>query len=112
MITTGPEKTYENKIKRLLKAEGCYYVKHYANAATRAGIPDILACIGGHFVGIEVKAANGKATELQLKNILQIREAGGIALIVYPDDYDRIKKIIRYLKLGGAYAQAVMDGEI
>ena len=32
----------------------------------RAGIPDIIACIKGRFIGIEVKDEGNKPSELQL----------------------------------------------
>lgn len=65
---------------------------------TKSGIPDILACVNGHFVAIEVKAQNGKPSDLQLYNVKKIREAGGVAIILYPDDFDEFKKLIGALK--------------
>lgn len=88
------EKNFENKIKKFLKDRGCWYVKYFANRNTRAGVPDILACVNGHFVAIEVKAENGKPTELQKWNVEQIKNSGGIALILYPADWDRFVAII------------------
>ena len=65
------EKNFENKIKKFLKDRGCWYVKYFANRNTRAGVPDILACVNSRFVAIEVKAENGKPTELQKWNVEQ-----------------------------------------
>jgi Holliday junction resolvase len=92
------EKTYENKIKKFLEAEGCYFVKFFANAYTKKGVPDIICCCNGYFVGLEVKADNGKPTELQIKNCEQIRASGGFAWIVYPSAFTNIKELIRNLK--------------
>lgn len=50
------EKTFENKIKKYLKGKGAYYVKYHGNAYSTNGTPDILACVNGYFLGIEVKA--------------------------------------------------------
>lgn len=83
------EKLFENKIKKFLKERGCWYVKYFANRNTRSGVPDILACVNGHFVAIEVKAEDGKPTELQKWNVDKIRECGGVAMIVYPSDWER-----------------------
>lgn len=88
------EKNFENKIKKFLKDRGCWYVKYFANRNTRAGVPDILACVNGRFVAVEVKAENGKPTELQKWNVEQIKESGGIALILYPADWNRFVAII------------------
>lgn len=89
------EKVFENKIKKYLKDHGAYFLKYWAGAQfTKLGVPDILACVNGYFVGIEVKAQNGKPSELQLYNIRQIRKAGGFAYVVYPSGWERFKQII------------------
>lgn len=54
------EKQIENKIKRLLADRGAYYFKHFGCAFSRAGVPDLIACLNGQFIGIEVKRADGK----------------------------------------------------
>ena len=100
MINIAAEKLFENRIKKFLKDEGCWFVKFFANAYTKEGIPDILCCCNGHFLGIEVKAATGKPSELQLWNIEQIKAAGGIGLILYPKDFESFKKLIHDLKGG------------
>lgn len=89
------EKQFENKIKKYLKEHGAYFLKYWAGAQfTKSGIPDILACVNGYFVAIEVKAQNGKPSELQLYNIGQIRKAGGFAYVVYPSGWERLKDIL------------------
>ena len=94
------EKSFETKIKDYLKSNGCWYVKYFANRMTKSGIPDILACINGYFVAIEVKATNGKPTELQKWNIKEIRKSGGISVIVYPEQFDDLKLLIQNLLVG------------
>ena len=47
-----------------------------------AGIPDIIACIGGKFYGFEVKTERGKPTALQEATIRKINAVGGIAAVV------------------------------
>lgn len=92
------EKTFENKIKNMLKNKGAYFVKFFANSYTKVGVPDVLACVKGYFVGIEVKAQNGHPSELQIYNCEKIRESGGFAFIVYPSGYEQLVKIIDGLK--------------
>ena len=58
------EKVFENKIKKLLKEKQAYYVKFFGCGITTAGTPDILACVNGHFLGIECKTDNGRLSEL------------------------------------------------
>lgn len=88
------EKNFENKIKAWLKDHDCYFVKFFANRMTKTGVPDILASVNGYFVGIEVKAQNGRPSELQLYNVRKIRESGGFAYIVYPSGWDELKEIL------------------
>ena len=88
------EKSFENKIKRYLKYKGCYCVKYHGNRFSTSGTPDILACVNGYFLAIEVKAQDGKPSELQLVKVEAIRKAGGLAYIVYPSGWSKLKDII------------------
>lgn len=95
------EKNFENKIKGFLKDHGCWFLKYWGGAAyTKSGIPDILACCNGKFLGIEVKAKNGKPSELQLYNLKKIDEAGGFAILLYPDDFETFKTMIELIRSG------------
>lgn len=89
------EKAFENRVKQYLSAQGCWYVKYWGGGAfTKAGVPDLLCCIHGRFVGIELKASRGHPSELQLYNLRQIREAGGVGILLYPKDFERFKKFV------------------
>lgn len=89
------EKTFENKIKKYLEQRGAWFIKYWAGAQfTKNGIPDILACINGYFVGIEVKAENGIPSELQLHNVRAINAAGGFAFVLYPSKFDDFKRFV------------------
>lgn len=77
-----PEKKVENKIKKYLDYIGAYHVKIHGSAFMPAGTPDILACVKGVFVGIEVKKPKGgRASDLQKLKIKQIEQAGGIGIV-------------------------------
>lgn len=91
------EKTFENKIKKWLAANGAYYVKFFANGYTRRGVPDILASVNGYFVGIEVKAQNGRPEDLQFENVREIRKSGGYSWIVYPSGWPELKEMLTVL---------------
>ena len=91
------EKNYENKIKQTLKNNGAYFVKYFGCGFTQVGVPDLLCCLNGRFIAIEVKADKGKPSPLQLHNIEKIRESGGIALIAYPKDFEALKALIEAL---------------
>ena len=75
------EKNIENKIKAYLKGKGAYYVKYFGNSFSQVGVPDILACYKGRFIGIEVKNETGKTSPLQDYNLASIKRAGGISLV-------------------------------
>ena len=80
------EKNIENRIKKYLDEIGAYHVKFHATAFTRAGVPDILACINGQFVAIEVKQENGRVSALQKAHQRKVLAAGGVAIIVWSFD--------------------------
>ena len=94
----GQEKLFENKIKKFLTEQDVWFVKFFANNFTRSGIPDILACVNGRFVAIEVKSDKGKPSVLQLRQVELIKKSNGIALILYPKDFEQFKNLITELK--------------
>ncbi len=76
------EKTVENQIKRYLDKIGAYYLKVHGSMYQPAGTPDILCCINGRFVAIEVKRPKGGVvSNLQKSKIKKIKKAGGIAFV-------------------------------
>ena len=92
------EKRFENKVKRYLMEQGAWYLKYWAGAPyTRSGVPDLLACVNGYFLAIELKAERGKPTDLQLHVIEEIRNAGGFAIVLYPSGFDEFKKFVAEL---------------
>ena len=93
------EKMFENRDKAFLEGEGAWFVKTWSNGVQRKGIPDILACVNGYFVGIETKADTGTPSELQLWNVEQIRRAGGFAFVLYPSGFHKFQEFILDLKV-------------
>lgn len=94
------EKDFEKKVKAFLKENGCWVLKTWSNGVQREGIPDLLVCCNGVFLGVELKAANGHPSQLQLWNISQIRSSKGIAIVLYPDEFDAFKNLIRLIMEG------------
>jgi hypothetical protein len=77
------EKDIVHKITRYLKSlPECFFWKEHGGMYGTAGIPDIIACIRGHFYGFEVKTDKGKPTKLQEAAIRRIRKCGGTAGVV------------------------------
>lgn len=82
-MTNVSEKTIENKIKGYLDSIGAYHIKTHGNMFSKAGTPDIIACVKGVFVAIEVKQPGGVVSELQKAHIRLIHQAGGVAFVAY-----------------------------
>lgn len=91
------EKAFENKVKAFLNSIGAYYIKTHGDRFSKIGTPDILACVNGHFVAVEVKAENGKPSDLQLYHLEQIENAGGYSFLLYPKDFEQFKQKIQNL---------------
>jgi Holliday junction resolvase len=89
-----PEKKVKQRAVAQLKAMGAYYFYPATGGYGSSGVPDIVCCLNGRFIGIECKAGKGKTTALQDKNLHEIREAGGTALIVNEENVDQLTKIL------------------
>ena len=111
----GSEKQFEEKVKRYLKSIGVYplgtapdkmnvapigyYEKRWGGGTfTKSGLPDMHIVVNGLSVDVELKAQNGRPSELQKIMIKQIRAAGGFAFVLYPSGYLDFVKFITDLK--------------
>jgi len=72
-------------VTKLLSGRGAYWFYPVASGYGSAGIPDIVCCYHGRFIGIECKAGSGKTTALQENNLDRIKACGGFALVVRED---------------------------
>jgi hypothetical protein len=68
-------------IRQLLNSVGVFHYKAWGGPMSAPGIPDIIGCFKGRFIGIEVKAPNGKVSDYQQQFIDNIVRAGGIAFV-------------------------------
>ena len=89
-----PEGAVKRDVKRLLVSMGVYYFMPVSNGMGRHGIPDIIACVNGHFLAIEAKAGKGKTAALQAREIALIQAAGGTALIINEGNLHVLKEEI------------------
>lgn len=80
------EKTRVANITKALRARGGYVAKIHGGMYGTAGIPDLLCCYRGHFIGLEVKRPSNRATPAQLAQLEGIRRAGGTSVIVHDAD--------------------------
>jgi Holliday junction resolvase len=93
-----PEKRVKEKVVSVLKSEGVYYFFPATHGYGRSGVPDIIACVSGHFFAIECKAGGGKLTALQTREIEAIRRCNGVAVVANEDNWDMVRDIVRKLK--------------
>ena len=106
----GKEKVFETKVKSFLKMNDAYFFKYWGGGNfTKAGVPDIIACVKGRFMGIEVKAPNGKPTELQIHNLKKIDEAGGYGILLYPKDFEIFMSLIHSITTPYKYGHGEDD---
>ncbi len=89
-----PEAKVKKKIVAVLKEHGAYYFYPVTGGFGRSGVPDIIVCHRGRFIGIECKAGKNKPTPLQEKNLQDIEVAGGIAMVVNEDNIADVKKCL------------------
>ena len=83
-----PEKKVKNKVVALLKERGAYYFFPASYGMGRSGIPDVVACHCGCFIGIECKAGKNSTTMLQDRELAAIEESGGIPLVINEHNLD------------------------
>ena len=76
-----PEWKVKKAVRLLLDRLGVYHFMPPANGFGRAGIPDIVGCMDGHFIAIECKAGKGQTTALQDRELNAVLNAGGTVFI-------------------------------
>ena len=62
--------------------EGVHFLKVHGGAMQRRGEPDLIVCVHGQFVAMEVKRPGRKPTDLQTRRLNQWSEAGAISCVV------------------------------
>jgi len=99
-VARKPETAFRAKAYRWIDSNlpGCWY-ESIQQVAIR-GSPDTILCIRGRFVAIELKASsNAPITEMQKLKLERIERAGGVALVVHPENWTTVQAIL--LKLNG-----------
>lgn len=60
---SGPEARIQQRIHKALTARGVFCFKIHGSESMMAGLPDLICCVDGKFLGLEVK------TPLTLDNV-------------------------------------------
>lgn len=98
LVTRSPRETFlVSRILKDLRDRGHYAYKNHGAAYSLLGLPDIVACVHGYFVGMEVKRdSKSHASEAQKKNLRQIGEAQGFARVV--DSWESYEKFMKHIE--------------
>ena len=93
-MATTPEGKVKARVKVILKELIAYYTMPVTGGFGTSGAPDFLVCLKGNFIGIECKAGKGKPTALQEKNLHDIAQAGGQALVINEDNVENLRELL------------------
>lgn len=91
------ETVFKKKVMSFLKTLPLTWFVKIQQVALR-GTPDILACINGVFIALELKASNESPISLlQEFNLASIKKAGGVGLVVTPETWFTDRQVLASL---------------
>lgn len=112
-MAATPESKVKQKIKRFLDAQGVYHFSPIGGPYSTQGIPDIICCVRGRFLGIEVKAPGreNNVTALQRHNIDRINGSGGQAIVASSvETIEGLFRMMGWMKNGTTKTNAGLAG--
>lgn len=98
-MTTQPETHIQRAIQKEMKKRGAFVFKVHGSETMMAGLPDLISCYRGYFLGIEVKTETGKVSPRQRFVMRNIMGAQGVVIVArnvadVSNALDRIDRII------------------
>lgn len=95
-----PETKFKEKVQAYLRTlPHCWFYK--AQEVGRRGVPDLICCIRGRFVALELKVEGGKIDALQEYTLRQIQsQGGGRSFVVTPTSWSLVQGILSDLARG------------
>lgn len=96
-MMTSKEGNLQRKCLTYLKGrKDIWSMNVVGSPAQTSGVPDLLLCIKGQFVGVELKRPNGGIlAPLQQAQINRIQRAGGVGVVI--DNYEDFVKLVEKL---------------
>ena len=93
------ERDIVTAIRKYLASLGSdvFFWKEHGSVYGTNGVPDIICCYKGHFLGLECKLPGGRLTKLQKRAIEKINRAGGVACRV--ESAEDVKRVIERVDL-------------
>jgi len=93
-----PEAKVKAKVKKLLLEYNAYFFMPATHGYGSSGVPDIVACFNGRFIGIECKAGSNKPTGLQLMNLNSIERTGGLSFVINEYNLGELENKLKEIK--------------
>lgn len=93
-----PEGKVKKQVKKILDDLGAYHFSPMTAGFGRSGVPDIIACYKGKFIGIECKSGDNKPTLLQLRNIDDIKRNQGLAIVINEDNIESLLALVKEIQ--------------
>ena len=93
-----PESKVKKRVKKILDDLGAYHFSPMMDGYGRSGVPDIIACYKGKFIGIECKAGDNKPTLLQLRNIEDIKRNQGLAIVINEGNIESLLTLVKEIE--------------
>lgn len=87
-----PEAKIGRKIREYIENVGGFTFKVHGGPQMMAGLPDIICCYKGYFIGIEVKQPGQKPSARQEFVMRLIQRAGGVAIVA--TSVERVQEVI------------------
>jgi hypothetical protein len=104
-MASTPEKKVKDKVRKILSEVNAYVVTPATHGYGTSGVPDLLVCYHGRFLGIECKAGSNQPTALQIRNLSQIATAGGYTLVVNEDNIEDVEDVLARIDRDRGYAK-------
>jgi len=98
----------EKVLKRLQLLPNCWVCK--VQQVSKVGTPDILMCLSGVFIAMELKTNSGILSELQKYNLQRIGTCGGIAMVVAPSNFE--ESMIFLDSVAGEFNKMTITNEV
>lgn len=76
-----PESRIATRIMKMVRKRGGFCFKVWGNDHMMAGLPDVLCCYRGQFIGFEVKTPTGVVSDVQRYVMGNIMTAQGIVTV-------------------------------
>ena len=96
-MSAGPETKLVARIRKAIakRYPSAWAIKVHGDSYQETGLPDLLLCVEGHLIGLEVKCprpgesrehALARATPKQRAQLARIRAAGGTGAVVVSEE--------------------------